>query len=227
MDAVQNLEIKCRNLENKVREYEQKLQIIMSNVPDIVYMLDPDGRILFISDSIEKYGYKPVELTGTYIMELIHTQDSAQAALRIGERRTGTRKTMAYEIKLITKDKTIVPFEIKSNNIENNPLFTIMAEGYYCSSKNDSRQFLGTVGVAREISDSSFNKRSANQVNTPNAIDELLPICSHCKKIRDNEGKWKFLEEYFGEVYDIHFTHSICMNCIEILYPDYAEKLKK
>ena len=226
MDTVQDIEIKCRNLENTVREYEQKLKIIMSNVPDIVYMLDPDGRILFISDSINKYGYEPVELTGTYIMELIHTQDSAQAERRIRERRTGTRKTMAYEVSLITKDKTIVPFEIKSCNIENYPMFTLTAEGYYCSSENDSGKFLGTVGVAREISDSGFNKRRIPQNHTLNATDELLPICSHCKKIRDKEGKWNFFEEYFSEVYGIHFTHSICMNCIEILYPEYAEKIK-
>jgi len=227
MDAVHNLETKCRNLENTVREYEQKLKIIMSNVPDIVYMLDPDGRILFISDSIKKYGYEPVELTGTYIMELIHSRDSAQAALKIRERRTGNRKTMAYEVKLVTKDNTIVPFEFKSSNIENDTLLTITAEGYYSSSENDSRVFLGTVGVAREIRDSSFNKSRSSQNQTYNGTDELLPICSHCKKIRDSEGKWKFFEEYFGEVYDIHFTHSICINCIDILYPDYAKILKK
>ncbi len=92
MDAVQNLEIKCRNLENTVRDYEQKLKIIMNNVPDIIYMLDQDGRILFISDSIKKYGYEPEELSGTYIMDLIHSQDSAQTALKIMERRTGNRK---------------------------------------------------------------------------------------------------------------------------------------
>ena len=225
MDAVQNLEIKCKNLENTVREYEQRLQIIMSNVPDIVYMLDAEGRILFISDSIKKYGYEPVELTGTYIMELIHTHDLTQDALRIRERRTGTRKTMAYEVRLITKDNTIVPFEIKSCDIENNPLFTITAEGYYCSSENDSRTFLGTVGVAREIGYFRYNDDSTYHDNVKNKADELLPICSNCKKIRDTEGKWKSFEEYFGEVYGIQFTHSICMNCIEILYPDYAEKL--
>lgn len=226
MDAVQNLEIKCKNLENTVMEYEQRLKIIMSNVPDVVYMLDPEGRILFISDSIKKYGYEPVELTGTYIMKLIHAQDLVQAALRIREKRTGTRKTIAYEVRLITKDNTIVPFEIKSCNIENNPVFTITAEGYYGSSDNNSRKFLGTVGVAREIGYFRYNNDSTRHDNVKNKAEELLPICSHCKKIRDTEGKWKHLEEYFGEKYGIQFTHSICMNCIEILYPEYAKKLK-
>lgn len=226
MEAVKSLKLKCRNLENVVREYELKLKIIMSNVPDIVYMLDPDGLILFISDSINKYGYEPVELIGTNIMELIHTQDSTQAELKIRERRTGTRKTMAYEIELITKDKTIVPFEVKSNNIESNPLFTVTAEGYYRSTENDSRKYLGTVGIAREISEYGYNDKPVDHDDAQEKQEELLPICSHCKKIRDIEGKWKHFEEYFGKKYDIQFTHSICMKCIEVLYPDYAKKMK-
>ena len=71
----------------------------MNNVPDIVYMLDPDGYIVFISDSIIQYGYDPGELIGTSIMELIHPLDKLHAAYRIKERRTGERKTKSYEVK--------------------------------------------------------------------------------------------------------------------------------
>lgn len=47
----------------------------------------------------------------------------------------------------------------------------------------------------------------------------LLPICSHCKKIRDDEGYWHQVEEYVGQKADVSFTHSLCPHCIEDLYP--------
>ena len=228
MEALQKLEIRCRDLENTVRDYEQKLKIIMNNVPDIVYMLDPDGYIVFISDSIIQYGYDPGELIGTSIMELIHPLDKLHAAYRIKERRTGERKTKSYEVRMLTKGKTCIPVEIKSRDIESTPVFTITAEGYYCPTKKETRKFLGTVGVARDINELNYKEEKSRQKNAPQEpTEELIPICSNCKKIRDSEGKWKHLETYFGEVYDIKFTHSICTECTKILYPDIAEFFKK
>ncbi|MBN1572287.1 MAG: PAS domain S-box protein [Deltaproteobacteria bacterium] len=42
----------------------------------------------------------------------------------------------------------------------------------------------------------------------------LLPICSHCKKIRDDNGDWKRIEEYFGQHFGMEFTHAFCPDCI-------------
>lgn len=46
-----------------------------------------------------------------------------------------------------------------------------------------------------------------------NALRELLPICAHCKKIRDDKGQWHQVEEYFKERKKTVFTHSICPEC--------------
>lgn len=228
METLKKLEIKCRNLESTVWEYEQKIKIIMDNIPDIVYMLDPDGQILFISDSIKQYGYDPDELIGTSIMELIHPLDKLHAAYRIKERRTGERKTKSYEVRVLTKDKIGIPVEIKSRDIESAPVITITAEGYYCPTNKKSRKFLGTVGVARDISEFEYIEEKSPPKKAPQEpAEELIPICSNCKKIRDSEGKWKHFENYLSEVYDIQFTHSICMECVEILYPDIVQKFKK
>lgn len=43
--------------------------------------------------------------------------------------------------------------------------------------------------------------------------DDLIPICSFCKKIRDDELRWVRLEKFFYDNYDIQFTHSICPHC--------------
>jgi DNA-binding response OmpR family regulator len=52
----------------------------------------------------------------------------------------------------------------------------------------------------------------------------LIPICSCCKKIRDDKGYWNQLEIYISEHTDAVFTHAICPNCAERLYPEYCGK---
>ena len=49
---------------------------------------------------------------------------------------------------------------------------------------------------------------------------QQLPICTHCKKIRDDKGYWNQLESYIEKHSDAVFTHGICKECIEKLYPD-------
>jgi hypothetical protein len=51
------------------------------------------------------------------------------------------------------------------------------------------------------------------------ALQSLLPICSCCKKIRDEHGEWSPVELYFKERAGMQFTHSICPECVKILYP--------
>jgi AmiR/NasT family two-component response regulator len=52
-------------------------------------------------------------------------------------------------------------------------------------------------------------------------LQGILPICSACKKIRDDKGYWNQLEAYFREHSEIGFTHSICPDCAARLYPDF------
>ncbi len=56
-------------------------------------------------------------------------------------------------------------------------------------------------------------------------LSGLLPICSSCKKIRDDRGYWNQVEVYIRDHSEAEFTHSICPDCIKKLYPDlYKEK---
>lgn len=50
-------------------------------------------------------------------------------------------------------------------------------------------------------------------------LSGLLPICSSCKKIRDDQGYWSQLEEYIHEHSEAEFTHSLCPECLQALYP--------
>jgi hypothetical protein len=46
-------------------------------------------------------------------------------------------------------------------------------------------------------------------------LSGLLPICAWCKKIRDERGHWKKIEEYITEHSDARFTHGACPECYE------------
>lgn len=52
----------------------------------------------------------------------------------------------------------------------------------------------------------------------------MLPICSSCKKIRDDEGYWNEIEKYLADHSDVEFTHGICPDCLKELYPETYNK---
>lgn len=50
-------------------------------------------------------------------------------------------------------------------------------------------------------------------------LEGLLPICASCRKVRDDGGYWAHVEEYFGSRAALEFTHGICPECEQKLYP--------
>ncbi len=50
-------------------------------------------------------------------------------------------------------------------------------------------------------------------------LEGLLPICMHCKKIRDDQGSWDQIEEYIAQRSNVNFSHGICPECLEKHYP--------
>ncbi|MBF0328664.1 MAG: response regulator [Nitrospirae bacterium] len=53
----------------------------------------------------------------------------------------------------------------------------------------------------------------------------MIPICSSCKKIRDDKGFWEQLEGYISDHTEAEFTHSICPECTKKLYPKFYDKI--
>jgi diguanylate cyclase len=52
-------------------------------------------------------------------------------------------------------------------------------------------------------------------------LQGVLPICSYCKKIRDDKGAWTQLEGYIGERADVMFSHGICAECQRTHFPSF------
>jgi hypothetical protein len=57
-------------------------------------------------------------------------------------------------------------------------------------------------------------------LNNVRTLKGLIPICSSCKKVRDDGGYWDLLESYFMKYSNAEFSHGICPECAKQLYPD-------
>ena len=64
-------------------------------------------------------------------------------------------------------------------------------------------------------------QKALDEVKT---LSGLLPICSSCKKIRDDKGYWNQIEKYLHEHSNIDFTHGICPDCMKKLYPEFSDQ---
>jgi len=56
------------------------------------------------------------------------------------------------------------------------------------------------------------------------ALSGLLPICSNCKKIRNDDGYWEQVEVYVRDHSEAEFSHGICPECVKELYPEFKGK---
>ena len=54
-------------------------------------------------------------------------------------------------------------------------------------------------------------------------LEGIIPICSFCKKIRDDQGYWRKVEEYISTHSKARFSHGVCPECAE----KYYEEIKK
>lgn len=154
--------------EEELAVSEEKLNAIIRTVPDIIYRLDVNGRITFISDSVKQYGYEPEDLAGTSLLEIVHPEDRALAADKIDERRTGERSTKTLEVRLLRKNQGPDAFEY----------FLIAAEGLYSSKEPEAGTFIGTQGIARDISDRKQAAAERLQREKLNSVIEIAgAIC--------------------------------------------------
>lgn len=83
-----------------------------------------------------------------------------------------------------------------------------------------SRQFSARLELRRQ------SQEMAALLTELKTLQGLLPICSHCKGIRDDAGYWKSVEEYLASHGEFDFTHGICPPCFEKHYPEIYAKVQ-
>ena len=64
-------------------------------------------------------------------------------------------------------------------------------------------------------------QRSLAEVDTLNG---LLPICAHCKKVKDSEGYWHQIETYISSRSEAVFRHGLCEECVAAFLPEDADQ---
>ena len=68
------------------------------------------------------------------------------------------------------------------------------------------------------------NRELQDALDRVNQLSGLLPICSNCKKIRDDAGYWHDVAHYIRAHSEADFTHGICPKCKDKLYPELFKK---
>jgi hypothetical protein len=84
--------------------------------------------------------------------------------------------------------------------------------------------FFGLLGMSLGIINVYYIKAITKEQRHIKLLEGLLPICSYCKKIRDDtgksagEGNWERIEDYIQQKTDQEFTHGICPDCVEKVF---------
>jgi len=94
-------------------------------------------------------------------------------------------------------------------------------------------------GLQKELQEKNAQLETKNEqlqeknTQLQEALDNIktlkgfIPICANCKKVRDDEGFWEQVEIYVRDHTEAEFSHGICPDCMQELYPELYEKLDK
>ncbi len=97
---------------------------------------------------------------------------------------------------------------------------------------NETKQVQDLKALHRLV-ETSAAEREEVILELQEALSEIktlrgfIPICAHCKKIRDDQGYWNRIENYIQDHTDAQFSHGICPDCVKEIYPSFKNKRKK
>lgn len=87
---------------------------------------------------------------------------------------------------------------------------------------NDSTgEFAGFIGSCIDITERVEAQKALRktQLAEVSQLRQLLPICSSCQKVRDDDGYWGQLETYLKRHSHLEFSHGLCPSCIKDFFP--------
>jgi diguanylate cyclase (GGDEF)-like protein/PAS domain S-box-containing protein len=167
-NAGQEIGLRASNLHmrEQLAQSEQWHRFLVNNSPDIIFTLDGSGCFSYLNNSAERLlGYSKAELLGQPWQMLMHVNDLETAHYHMNDRRSGERATRNLELRFRRRATGDLPEEDTAFiTVELN------ASGIYQQQEGQSRQFQGTYGVARDISD----RKRAEATITFQAYHDLL-----------------------------------------------------
>ncbi len=196
--------------EKLLKESENKFRAFAEQSLAGVYLIQ-DGNFKYVNPKfVEMFGYTKEEYLGKmFFPKLVHPDDLSKVKKQIRSRETGAVKTVHYEFRGVKKKGEIIHLEIFGSSI--------MIDGR-----------LSAIGTILDISDRKLAEQEREKLISDlqqalkdvKQLSGLLPICSHCKKIRDDKGYWNQIETYISEKSHATFSHGICQNCAKKYYPE-------
>lgn len=209
-----------KRAEKALRESEEKYRLLSENATDVIWTLDlATEKFTYLSPSVKVIrGYTAVEamelpLSKTLLPESYQRAKAQIKASLLQEAQYGPTpdKLRLMEFEEYCKDGSTIHTEAKMK-------FT----------RNEAGQATGVIGITRDITERKRAEAERERliVELQSALEQikqlsgLLPICASCKKIRDDEGYWHEVTVYIREHSEVEFSHGICPECMERLYPE-------
>lgn len=199
-----------KRTEDALRESEERYRTLIemsSEIGEAVVMLqDVGGKAgvhTFVTDEWSRItGYSREELLAMSWFDLLHPDHRSGALARYRRRFHGEVILDLVEAPVIRKDGAPVPIEIlaAATTYRENPALVVFARDI-TERKQAAEE---REKLIREL------RKALSEVKI---LSGLLPVCAWCKKLRDDAGYWKSVEEYLGERTDAEFTHGICPDC--------------
>lgn len=195
---------------------------IIATMSDALILLNPSGNIVSVNRAaldMLKYSQQDlVDSPGNLVMVEETFDHIFTDSERTGETGKEEQKISFMEGLLKIKSGGTIPASISVSTL-----------------RNRDGSIAGHVVIARDISDQKRIEEEREQLirelqdalGNVKTLRGLIPICSACKKIRNDEGYWQQVDEYVTERTDAGFSHSICEDCAEKLYPGLLTRKQK
>ncbi|HEX9019872.1 MAG TPA: PAS domain S-box protein [Nitrospirota bacterium] len=209
-----------KRAEEALKRGEKELRDITSSLAEGLYMLNDSGEITFMNPEAERLlGWTEAELMGKNIHDMVHHHAPDGSALSFAEcpiRKavmTGGRYVSRDQV-FIRKDGSAFPASISSSPVLENGRVAASITAFRDITERkqieqDREQLIGEL------------QKALAEIKT---LHGILPICSNCKKIRDDKGAWHHMEAYLHDHTDAEFSHGLCEECAKTLYPNYFKE---
>lgn len=167
---------------------------LVEQMPAVVWTTDTNLRLTWwTGGGIRSIGSKGQTELGTDIFTFLETDDASTPAIA-AHRSALDGVAASYEQVM----------EGASFNAHVGPLY------------DGDGKISGAVGVAIEITEQVRAERDLRVARDHlRALSGLIPICMHCKSVRNDGGYWEQVETYVHEHSNAEFTHAICPGCMK------------